>query len=129
MLLRCLLDTWDTGYYALPFLLALLAWEVRGELARPPVLSAAATVIASLSFLWLPQHASADFQAAFFLLWSLPLAIVLGVCLLAPQIASRVGRLGRFRRAARAGSGASHPAAVNPQETTVSALSSPLSAS
>ena len=26
---RCLLDTWNTSYYALPFLLALLTWEVR----------------------------------------------------------------------------------------------------
>jgi hypothetical protein len=101
LLLRCLLDTWDTGYYALPFLLALLAWEVRGEHARSPVLAAAATVIASLSFLWLPQHASADFQAAFFLLWSLPLAIGLGIRLLAPLTASRIGQLGRVRQVGR----------------------------
>ena len=30
LLLRCLLDTWDTGYYLLPFVFALLAWEVSG---------------------------------------------------------------------------------------------------
>jgi glycosyl transferase family 87 len=119
MLMRCLLDTWDTGYYPLPFLLALLAWEVRGAVARPPVLAAAATVVASLTFLWLPQHASADFQAAFFLAWALPLAIGLGVRLFAPQAAARIGRVGR----------ASHAPAANPQEMTVSALSRPLSAS
>ncbi len=34
MLMRCLLDTWDTSYYLLPFVLALLAWEVSGPLAR-----------------------------------------------------------------------------------------------
>jgi hypothetical protein len=101
LLLRCLLDTWDTSYYALPFLLALLAWEVRGEHARPPVLAAAATVIASLGFLWLPQHASADFQAVFFLLWSLPLAIGLGMRLFAPLTATRIGQLGRVSHSGR----------------------------
>ena len=31
LLLRCLLDTWDTVYYPLPFVFALLAWEITGE--------------------------------------------------------------------------------------------------
>ena len=35
MLLRCVLDTWDTVYYLLPFVLALLAWEVARP-GRPP---------------------------------------------------------------------------------------------
>ena len=43
LLLRCLLDTWDTSYYMLPFLLALLAWEVGGEPRRPPLLALACT--------------------------------------------------------------------------------------
>jgi hypothetical protein len=70
---RCLLDTWDTSYYILPFLLALLAWEVSGGARDMPVLAAACTALAWLSFLWLPEHASADAQAAVFLAWTLPL--------------------------------------------------------
>ncbi|HEY6355132.1 MAG TPA: hypothetical protein VIY30_11630, partial [Burkholderiaceae bacterium] len=39
MLVRCVLDTWDTEYYLLPFVFALLAWEVRAFSVRPPVLA------------------------------------------------------------------------------------------
>jgi Glycosyltransferase family 87 len=78
LLLRCVLDTWDTVYYPLPFVFALLAWEVRGPVARPPVLALSSTVLAWIGFQWLPSHASPDAQAAFFLAWSLPLAAVLG---------------------------------------------------
>jgi hypothetical protein len=77
-LLRCLLDTWDTSYYTLPFLLALLAWEVSGQPRRPPVLALACTVLAWISFQWLPEHATADLQSAAFLAWSVPLAAWLG---------------------------------------------------
>jgi len=118
LLLRCLLDTWDIAYYPLPFVLALLTWEVRGPLRRPPVLSAGASVLAYVSFIWLPQHASADFQAGFFLAWTLPLALALGAHLFAPRLLNRSpGRDsdGVDRRAA--------------QETTVSAFSRPLSTS
>ena len=41
LLLRCVLDTWDTVYYPIPFVLALLAWESLGERRRPAVLGAA----------------------------------------------------------------------------------------
>jgi hypothetical protein len=92
MLLRCLLDTWDIAYYPLPFLLALLAWEVRGAIARPPVLGATATVLAYVSFIWLPEHGSADLQAAVFLAWSLPLASALGLLLFAPEWTIRLPR-------------------------------------
>lgn len=120
LLLRCLLDTWDIAYYPIPFVLALLAWEVRGPLRRPPVLSAASSVLAYLSFVWLPQHASADLQAAVFLAWALPLALALGVRLFAPRPLPRPPRLwigGRPTTGARA------------QETTVSAFPRPLSTS
>jgi hypothetical protein len=79
LLLRCLLDTWDTSYYMLPFLLALLAWEVGREPRRPPRLALACTVLAWITFQWLPEHATADLQSAAFLAWSLPLAGWLGV--------------------------------------------------
>ena len=79
LLLRCLLDTWDTSYYVLPFVLALLAWEVGGAPRRPPLLALACSVLAWISFQWLPEHASADVQSAAFLAWSVPLAGWLGV--------------------------------------------------
>lgn len=91
LLMRCVLDTWDTAYYALPFVLALLAWEALGQSARPPVLALASTVLAWLSFQWLPTHgASPDAQAAVFLAWTLPLAMGLALRLYAPDVARRV---------------------------------------
>jgi hypothetical protein len=106
LLLRCMLDTWDTGYYMLPFVLALLAWESLGELHRPAVLALASTMLAWISFEWLPAHVSADAQAGFFLAWSLPLAVVLSLWLYAPGLP--------FRRPRSA------------QEMTVSSLGSPV---
>ncbi len=84
LLLRCVLDTWDTTYYLLPFILALLAWEVRGRTDRPPLLALSGTVLAWIGFQWLPSHVSPDVQAAFFLAWSLPLAGALGLMLFRP---------------------------------------------
>jgi hypothetical protein len=109
LLLRCVLDTWDTVYYPLPFVLALLAWEATRETSRPPVLALAASAMVWVSFQWLPLHASADVQSAFFLAWSLPLAIALGARLYGPpRRSTELPALG-LRSA---------PA----QETTVSAL-------
>jgi hypothetical protein len=85
MLLRCLLDTWDTVYYLLPFVFALLAWELRRFPERPPLVALSSTALAWISFQWLPGHASADMQSAFFLAWSLPLAGALAVALYAPE--------------------------------------------
>jgi hypothetical protein len=85
LLMRCLLDTWDTVYYPLPFVLALLAWEVGGSSARPPLLALSSTVLAWVSFQWSPTHLSPDAQAAFFLAWTLPLAALLALALYAPQ--------------------------------------------
>ena len=50
LLLRCVLDTWDTVYYPIPFVLALLAWESLGERRRPAVLALSSTVLAWVSF-------------------------------------------------------------------------------
>ncbi|HTA34185.1 MAG TPA: hypothetical protein VK721_12250 [Solirubrobacteraceae bacterium] len=106
LLLRCLLDTWDTSYYTLPFLLALLAWEVSSEPRRPPVLALACTVLAWISFQWLPEHATADLQSAAFLAWSVPLAAWLGL---------RLFSVGHRARAEPPPAGAAY-------ETTVSSL-------
>jgi hypothetical protein len=106
LLLRCVLDTWDTVYYPIPFVFALLAWESLNAQRRPVLLALASTMLAWISFQWLPDHVSADAQAAFFLAWTLPLAGVLGVWLYSPGL--------RFKR--------SRPV----QEITVSSLGSPV---
>jgi hypothetical protein len=85
LLVRCLLDTWDTVYYPLPFIFALLAWEVGKDTRHPPVLALLTSVLVWISFQWLPQHVSADAQAAIFLAWSLPLAAWLAVRLFSPR--------------------------------------------
>jgi hypothetical protein len=93
MLLRCMLDTWDTMYYALPFIFALLGWEVMA-FERPPVLSLIASGSAWLIFQWLPLHVSADEQALLFLLFSMPALVAIAGWLYAPKayltLASRV---------------------------------------
>jgi hypothetical protein len=91
LLMRCVLDTWDTAYYALGFVLALLAWGALGRSARPPVLALASTVLAWWSYEWLPAHgASPDVQAAVFLAWTLPLAAGLALRLYAPGVTIRM---------------------------------------
>ncbi|HUA74205.1 MAG TPA: glycosyltransferase 87 family protein [Solirubrobacteraceae bacterium] len=113
LMLRCLLDTWDTGYYMLPMLLALLAWEATGPPMRLHPLAALATALASLTFLWLPNHASGDVQAAVFLAWSLPLAALLAQRLSLPGAQLAPGIRNRLRRLAA-------------QEMTVRPFSKPL---
>ncbi len=84
LFMRCLLDTWDIVYYLLPFIFALLAWELTSSVQRPPILALSSTVLAWVSFQWSPAHFSPDAQAALFLAWSLPLAAWLAVRLYAP---------------------------------------------
>ncbi len=84
LLLRCLLDTWDTGYYMLPFVIALLAWEVRGA-DRPPFLVLTSTVLPWFGLQELSEHhISPDAQAALFMAWTLALVAWLGLRLFAP---------------------------------------------
>jgi hypothetical protein len=104
LLLRCLLDTWDTSYYPLPFLLALLAWEVGTPSHKLPLLALTASVLMWISFQWLALHVSADAQAALFLVWTLPLAAWLGRRLFAsgsraPAPAPHGGDSGQVREA------------------------------
>ena len=115
LLLRCVLDTWDTPYYMLPFLLALLTWEVYAARARLPLIAGSATALGSVTLLWLPGRATADVQTLVFLGWTLPLAGALAVLL--------VASIARPRRRSPAG------APPTAQEITVRALSSPLSTS
>jgi hypothetical protein len=83
MLLRCMLDTWDTTYYLLPFLLALTAWESLGQRGLP-ALALASTALAWINFEWLRTHASPDVQSALFLAWTVPLAAALAWHLYVP---------------------------------------------
>src|SRR6202022_1889244 len=111
LVLRCVLDTWDNVYYPLPAVLALLAWEIRGPRERPPALALSVTVLAWISFQWLPSRVSPDAQAALFLAWSLPLAAGLGAWLFKPRRAG-FGESSWFEWPGR------------PQEMTVSAFDS-----
>ena len=70
-------------YYALPFVLALSAWETAVS-RRPPVLALASAVAVWAGWRWLPGFASADAQAAFFIAWTVPLAIGLARTLYLP---------------------------------------------
>jgi glycosyl transferase family 87 len=127
MLLRCLLDTWDTEYYLLPFVFVLLAWELRGPVARLPLLALSSSVLAWVSFQWLPERVSPDLQAALFLAWTVPLALFLARRLFAALAsAESAARRPDTPPGANAPAGAaSEPA----QGITVSALPRPLSVS
>lgn len=85
LLARCILDTWDTAYYAIPFLLALTTWEALGPRGLP-VLALAATALAWIDFEWLRVHAGADAQAALFLAWAPPLAVGLALALYKTEV-------------------------------------------
>lgn len=78
-LVRCLIDPWNHIYYELPFILALLAWELHAW-RRPPVLALAATLLCWLTI----REGPPDVLAAAFLAWSLPLAGYLAVVVLRP---------------------------------------------
>ena len=78
LLLRCALDPWDNGYYPLPFIVALIAWESL-RLRRPPLYGLLATVATWAIFQELPSHISADLGSVVFDLICLPaIALLLG---------------------------------------------------
>jgi hypothetical protein len=79
--LRCLVDTWNVSYYAVPFVIALVAWELHA-FRRPPVLSLAVTLCAWLSLVWLPRYAPPDVQALAYLAWAVPLTGLLAARLI-----------------------------------------------
>jgi glycosyl transferase family 87 len=81
LLLRCLLDPWNVSYYSLPFLLALVTWEIHAE-ERLPIVSLAATLLCWVTLVSLPSIAHPDVQAAAYLAWAVPLAGWMGTRLL-----------------------------------------------
>lgn len=88
LLLRCLLDPWNTSYYGIPFLFALVIWELHGR-GRPPVLAAVATALTALTLVEAPKAVSADLQSALYLAWTVPLAAMLLARLTLPERSER----------------------------------------
>jgi hypothetical protein len=82
-LARCVLDPWNTVYYELPFLLALLSWEALCRPSHPPLLTLGATVAVWVTFVVLRDQPP-DLLFAVMLAWSLPLAAWLAREIFAP---------------------------------------------
>ncbi len=76
LLLRGLLDPWNSIYYVLPAILALVSWEA---LSRPglPVGAMAITAMTWITFVPGPDHLGADGLAALYLAWALPATVLL----------------------------------------------------
>jgi hypothetical protein len=98
LLLRCALDPWDNTYYALPFLLALLAWEAL-SFARPPVVAVIASLAAWFVFQWaVPSHGVwPNAQALIFLAFVVPALGAVSLALFTPGLAERLSLRFRLR--------------------------------
>lgn len=96
LFLRCVLDPWNTLYYVLPAVLALLAWEATRQ--RPPAGAIAMTLLAWATMDLAPGSVAPDGQAALYLAWALPAAGLLALRLYAPARAGAVAH--RVRAAA-----------------------------
>ena len=83
--LRCVLDPWNTAYYALPAIITLVVWEAT-RTERPPVYALAVTMATWATWEWVVPAASADVEALVYLGWSLPLVGLLGWRLYAPAL-------------------------------------------
>lgn len=88
-LLRCLLDPWNTSYYVLPAILAVVAWEAL-RFDRGPVVALALTVATWATWEWVPRFASPDGQSALYVAWSVPLAAALAWRLYSPRMPALV---------------------------------------
>jgi hypothetical protein len=86
---RCLLDPWNTAYYALPAILAVVAWEAL-RFDRGPVVALALTVATWATWEWVPRFASPDGQSALYVAWSVPLAAALAWRLYSPRMPALV---------------------------------------
>jgi hypothetical protein len=76
LFLRCLLDTWNHHYYALPAVLALGTWEVLAR-RHAPYVAWAVALLTLITIVVTPTFASADLQSVLYLVWALPFAGVL----------------------------------------------------
>ena len=94
-MLRCVLDPWNTDYYALPAIVALISWEALARGAHAGARAAADG--GDVGDLAVDRPAAPpDVEALVYLGWSLPLVGLLAWRLYAPAIAmpalSRGGR-------------------------------------
>jgi hypothetical protein len=71
---RCMLDPWNLGYYQLPLVLALVAWET--EKRRPPVIALAVTAAIWLTFRTFEVRTGLA-PMFMYLAWTLPLGALL----------------------------------------------------
>jgi hypothetical protein len=84
LLLRAALDPWNNFYYHVPFVLALLAYEVRRD--RPPVLALVfSLVILPIIPIDGPTHVSDAFQAVLYAALVLPLLCWMALRLFLPE--------------------------------------------
>jgi hypothetical protein len=95
--LRCALDSWDVVYYPLPFIFALLAWEVAHR-RRPPALALTASVAVWLVFIVAPEQLSADAQALLFALVAVPTLVALALATYRVRIGAIAPSRGGRRR-------------------------------
>lgn len=110
LFVRCLLDPWNTIYYVLPAILALVAWETLTRDALP-VGAMALAALTWLTFVRLPQSLGPDELAAAYLAWALPAALLLARAAYFGRSAPRAASAGRQARtisatAARSSAGA-----------------------
>lgn len=76
-LLRCVLDPWNFGYYILPCVFALAAWELlRGP--GLPVLALLALALTWVTFWRVAEFQNREVMWILYLAWVVPLAVVLG---------------------------------------------------
>src|SRR4051794_26424957 len=90
LLLRCVLDPWNNVYYHVPFVLALAAWEAHAA-RRLPWAALTAMLLLHMTFAVGPDHLSPDGQAAVYLAWALPAALLLALAAFAPARARALG--------------------------------------
>ena len=83
-LLRAVLDPWNVSYYSLPFLLALLAWEVHARKGLP-LLTLLASLLTFVITDMLTPAVHPDAQSVAYLAWSVPFALALAWRLLDPH--------------------------------------------
>jgi len=100
-LARCVLDPWNSVYYALPCILALLAWEALCRPDRPPVLALALSALTWVTFEMAPDWLTPDMQSAFYLAWALPMVAFLVREAYAPSAKRAVSAPARDAGAAR----------------------------
>lgn len=98
MLIRCLLDPMTNSYYHLPFLMALAAWE--GLRRRgAPLLTVATTLLIGLTMALANSGVDLVQLNRFYLTWTLPLAVLLGVLAFRPEPETAgVSSVGRSRQ-------------------------------